>query len=117
MGCENDTAMNRCMESSWIPDIPWEHLDFIRCIRTLIKDLPIVVTKQYVDGHKDKIIAFKDLSLIEQLNVHCDSLAKLLWKEHDDLGITDTPPIGTLPFIGWLTQLADHDIVTKIEDT
>ncbi len=32
----------------------------------------------HVDGHKDTILAFKDLSLIEQLNVQCDSLAKLL---------------------------------------
>lgn len=115
MGCDNDTAMNKCLEPTWKPNCGWEHLDIIKCTRHILSLLSIDICKQYVDGHKDKKCSFDKLNLPEQLNVQCDSLSKLIWKDLHTSGYS--PPTTPLPYTGWLPMLEGLPVVTKMDDT
>ena len=50
--------------------------DLIRCVRQLLARLPFTVTYKHVDAHQDNIKTWASLTLLQQLNVIADQLAK-----------------------------------------
>ena len=81
IGCDNDTALARCLDEEWKCKCPDENWDIIQGTRHIISQLPLSLFPVMVTGHLDKNISYVDLNRKEQLNVDCDTLAKLWWKQ------------------------------------
>ena len=81
IGCDNDSALARCLDEDWTCQCPTENWDVIQCTRHIISQLPISLFPVMVTGHLDKNIPYEHLNRKEQLNVDCDTLAKLWWKQ------------------------------------
>jgi hypothetical protein len=94
IGCDNDSALARCLDEDWMCNSPTENWDIIQATRHAISSLPISLFPIQVTGHLDKHTKYEDLLRKEQLNVNCDTLAKLWWKQTYD---TQTIQQGRLP--------------------
>ena len=81
IGCDNDTALARCLDDEWKCKCPDENWDIIQGTRHIISKLPLSLFPVMVTGHLDKNRSYEDLNRKEQLNVDCDTLAKLWWKQ------------------------------------
>jgi hypothetical protein len=81
IGCDNDTALARCLDEDWQCKCPDENWDIIQSTRYIISKLPLSLFPVMVTGHLDKNISYDNLNRKEQLNVDCDTLAKLWWKQ------------------------------------
>ena len=53
VGCDNDTALERCLAHELVIDCSAQHHDIIRSIGGIISNLPIQLRMVYVDGHED----------------------------------------------------------------
>ena len=53
-----------------------QHFDYVSAIINTINTLPIHINYIHVDGHKDKLVAHDDLSMLESMNVLTDTHAK-----------------------------------------
>ena len=76
IACDNDSAIRVCMPG-FIPEPSQDSFDLVNAIWHIKQASPIQWQAQYVDGHKDDVTC--QLTFLEQLNVHMDSLAKAYW--------------------------------------
>lgn len=76
LGCDCETAIKKS-EPQWLR-VPQKtkHADIIRAIRRLVKEIPVKVNFEHVDGHQDRQKKMEQLGAMEQLNVLMDSRAK-----------------------------------------
>ena len=72
---DNEKACQLSAHPNQSPPAKTKHGDLIRAIRRIIADLPIQVKIEHVRGHQDEISGHQ-LSLLEQLNVAADGMAK-----------------------------------------
>lgn len=115
IGCDNDTALDRCFDLDWYIDTSAENWDIIKAVRHITATLPITIIMQRVEGHRDNEVPWEDLNLFEQLNVQCDSMAKLYWQ---DTSTSTTPVIvPQLPGEGWSVHIQGTKIVQHLDDT
>jgi hypothetical protein len=82
LACDNETAVYFSNDRRLDVPTSVSHADLVRAIRRLIKDLPISVKMIDVNGHRDRVVAFKYLSPHEQLNCLADWDAKALLRSH-----------------------------------
>ena len=107
IACDNDTALDRCFDIDWEVDTKAVHWDLIKSIRNLTAQLPINIIRQHVKGHKDDHLHLDQLSLIEQLNVRADTLAKAFMSDTQHVA----PPLPlALPGGGWQLRLDNFTI-------
>ena len=71
------------------------HFDYISSIRSILTSLPIEEEFLHVNGHLDKILQIEDLSVIEQMNVAADNLAKT-----QNLIVLRDDHLNNLPLLG-----------------
>ena len=77
IACDNDAAIRVC-QPGFIPEPGEDSYDLVNAIYHLLKSSPIEWIATHVDGHKDRVSS--NLSLLEQLNVRMDTLAKAYWQ-------------------------------------
>jgi hypothetical protein len=93
LACDNEQAVRHSNDKRLEVPSKVHHADLVRAIRRLKQDLPIEVVMQDVDGHKDKHVAFAELSAHEQLNCLADWDAKHhLRATLARIGTQDPPP-------------------------
>ena len=75
LGCDSKGALSRIQKGQI--KLQDKHFDYISAIITILKKLPITVNFIHVAGHKDKIMALDQLSILENMNVQAHTHAKL----------------------------------------
>lgn len=76
VGCDNLNGVNLSRKKALNVPMSTKHVDLIRAIRTIVSELPILVTFFHIDGHQDKFVPFASLDRPAQLNVMMDATAK-----------------------------------------
>ena len=74
--CDNKGAVSRASENSRRIQSGRSCADILRVLRTLRMELPVPVTFIHVHSHMDDKLSWEQLSLEQQLNCQCDTLAK-----------------------------------------
>lgn len=76
LGCDCKTAVKKS-KPQWLR-IPQKtkHADIIQAIRRLVREIPIAVKFEHVEGHQDRMKKMEELGAMEQLNVLMDKRAK-----------------------------------------
>ena len=62
IGCDNDSALARCLDEDWACKCPTENWDVIQCTRHIISKLPLSLFPVMVTGHLDKDIPYEHLN-------------------------------------------------------
>ena len=93
---DNNSALNQAIVYNDPIDATYQHFDILMCIRQLCHNIRTPLTFEYVEGHRDKIIAYSNLTRTEQLNVDCDSIAKTIRSNTDT--VQDLTPVLILPY-------------------
>ena len=112
IGCDNDTALERCLDEGWEVKITDKNWDIIRSARAIRATLPILITMAKVLGHADKVKDYAQLSRMEKLNYECDKLAGTFRQQtanHNQA--TDQ----LLPFQGWNIFIQDKPIINDLD--
>lgn len=115
IGCDNDNALERCFDPDWYIDASTENWDIIKSVRHTVSNLPIAITMQKVAGHRDDTVDWSELNLFEQLNVQCDSMAKLYWQ--DTFPLAHPIIIHNLPGEGWSVHIQGTKVVQHLNNT
>ena len=96
--CDNKGAVNRASDNSRRIKSGRSCADILRVLRTIRMELPLAATFLHVDSHMDDKLTWEQLSLEQQLNCHCDSLAKASILQHlSDRRSGAHPPQRLLP--------------------
>ena len=74
LSCDNKGALEKIVNKS--VRLQDQHFDYVSVIINTINNLPIHITYIHVDGHKDKLVAHEDLSMLESMNVSADNHAR-----------------------------------------
>lgn len=79
--CDNKGAVNRASDNSRRIKSGCSCADILWVLRTIRMELPLAATFIHVASHMDDKLTWEQLSLEQQLNCQCDSLAKasILW--------------------------------------
>lgn len=110
-GCDCKTAIGK-VTPEWLRVAQrTKHVDLIRAVRRLVKDIPVKIKFEHVDGHQDRLQRFKELGVMAQLNVMMDTLAKRHLKALTDL---DAYPEQnhTISWEGWECWVDDTKITS-----
>ena len=75
ISCDNMAALNQASKNRKHVGIGVKHSDLHRTIRTLKHSARTGFRYVHVKAHQDKLKAWRELTLSEQLNVLCDGLA------------------------------------------
>ena len=75
MACNNKGALNQAAKLHQRVRTSAKHSDLLRTLRTIKSKCPMSFCYKHVRGHQDKHLSWRSLSLIEQFNVQCDTLA------------------------------------------
>ena len=114
LSCDNDTALERCLDEDWEVKISDKNWDIIRSARTIRTELPIKIKMAKVSGHADKVKQYSELSRLEKLNFECDKLAGIFREQtYNHQAVADQ----ILPFQGWTISIANQLIINNLEDT
>ena len=96
--CDNKGAINRASDNSRRIKCGRPCADILRILRTIRNELPLATTFRHVKSHMDDKLSWEQLTLEQQLNCDCDSLAKAsvtrAIEASQDRGY---PPTGLLP--------------------
>lgn len=91
LSCDGKSALHRCTQLNWIA-IPNEpHYDIMIGIERSLKTVSSTIKPKWVKGHKDDQFTFDQLSRYEQLNVMCDTRAKILSDEQYEVHSVNLP--------------------------
>ena len=74
--CDNKGAVNRASDSSRRIKCGRPCSDILRLLRSIRQELPLSTSFIHVKAHMDDTLSWEQLSLEQQLNCQCDSLAK-----------------------------------------
>ena len=74
--CDNKGAVNRASDQSRRIRCGRPCADILRLLRSIRHELPLSTSFLHVKAHMDDRLRWEQLSLEQQLNCHCDSLAK-----------------------------------------
>ena len=83
--CDNEKAGERAQEEHRRIKPGWSCADVLRSFRDTKRTLSIPIRFSHVSAHMDEVLPWEQLSLAEQLNCMCDTLAK----EALDVGIKE----------------------------
>ena len=72
IACDNDTALERCLDEDWLVGKSPDNWDIHRNVRALKQQSCIRYIPLKVQGHKDKTSYTIDLTTVEKLNVQVD---------------------------------------------
>ncbi len=75
ISCDNMAALNQASKNRKRAGVGVKHSDLHRTIRTLKHSARTGFRYVHVKAHQDKLKAWRELTLSEQLNVLCDGLA------------------------------------------
>ena len=75
VACDNKGALQRIARGNIKPQE--KHFDYLSAIVKIISELKISITYTHVDGHKDRVKAFHELTILECMNVQADTHAKV----------------------------------------
>ena len=74
--CDNRGAVNRASDSSRRIKCGRPCADILRLLRSIRQELPLSTSFIHVKAHMDDTLSWEQLSLEQQLNCQCDTLAK-----------------------------------------
>ncbi len=95
ISCDNMVALNQASKNRKHVGIGVNHSDLHRMIRTLKHSARTGFRYIQVKAHQDKLKAWRELTLLKQLNVLCDGLANRAIKGYLEQ-VSPTPPAKTL---------------------
>jgi hypothetical protein len=95
ISCDNMAALNQASKNRKRVGVGVKHSDLHRTICTLKHSARTVFWYVHVKAHQDKLQAWRELTLSEQLNVLCDGLANRAIKGYLER-VSPTPPAMTL---------------------
>jgi hypothetical protein len=82
IGCDNEQGVYLSSIFDDRVSTNMKHSDILRAIRTVRCSIPVEITFTHIDGHQDDGKLYSQLDRLAQLNVDCDTLAKVALKRH-----------------------------------
>ena len=104
IGCDCKSALDCLLWKDRKTSCSLKHHDVRREIRHLRTRCGLVVRGRHIDGHRDRVCAWNELSRWEQLNVMCDAGAKTILRDAITRGSTGIPSLPTEQWICWSGQ-------------
>ena len=77
VGCDNEKCLYLSSLTNLKVPTKIKHADILRCIRIVRTALPLDITFEHIKAHQDDSILYHLLDRMSQLNVDCDTLAKV----------------------------------------
>ena len=74
IGCDGLGALKK-IQTTTTP-LSTKHFDYVSSLQMIIKEIPLSIQFIHVKGHQDASIDMEQLSVVEQMNVLADTLAK-----------------------------------------
>ena len=112
LSCDNDTALERCMDDEWAIKITDSNWDVIRSAKAIKQRLPIKITYEKVKGHVDSIKPFIQMSRLEKLNMECDTLAAVFREQTASMQLEQDL---VLPYQGWVIATSGTVVINEME--
>ncbi len=97
ISCDNMAALNQASKHRKCIGVGVKHSDLHRTILTLKHTARTSFQHAHVKAHQDKLKAWRELTLSDQLNVICDGLANRAVKGHLERVSPTTPATTLLP--------------------
>ena len=87
--CDNIGALQQASKHRQCISTGSKHSDLLRSLRAMKSSIPMRFCYTHVRGHQDDFLTWRSLSLVQQLNVHCDAWA--------GMSITASIGLSTIP--------------------
>ena len=100
LACDNQSTLY-VFEPDFIPDPSKNSFDLVNCLWHLIKECPVCLLPEHVEGHKIDTTSRENLTRMEILNDEMDAMAKEIWKIIKQSGHSMKPPQLQVYKEGW----------------
>ena len=110
--CENDTALERCMDNDWTIKITDSNWDIICLAKAIKQRLPIKTSYEKVKGHVDRKKTSIQMSRLQKLNIECDALAEVFREQTASMQLEQDL---VLPHQGWVIASSGTVVINEME--